>query len=559
MFRDIIYSLFSLLGGLAVFMYGMKIMSDNLERVAGKKIKAMMSRVTRNKLTGVGIGAAVTAMIQSSTATTVMMVGFVNIGVMTLVQAVPVIMGANIGTTVTLQIASLSVFNVTAIAGFAAAVGMFMNMFSGKNAVKRTGIILVGLGMIFIGLNLMSSSMEKFSEPLSVFFAMINNPVVLILFGMVFTVMIQSSAAATVIIAGFAAAGSMSLETAIFAVLGMNIGTCITPMLSSIGTNINARRTAIIHLLFNVIGTGTVTILFYILGFNKVESGLLSISGSDVMRQIANFHTLFNVITTLLLLPLTGILVKISQLLVKGDDKKVEAFHMYHFDERVLKTPPVAVSQLKDELLNMLSLAKKNLDISIEALLTQNLDHDTEVLKREDEINYLNNAITNYLVKLSSLDLSYDDEKIVGSFFNVVTDIERIGDHAENVQKFARKMYDEKISFSDEAMSEIRDFAEILNNMYDNVVKIFGGREIDLITQVNKYEDQSDAAKHSMTRAHIERLNSGTCSAESGAVYLSLASNFERVADHLMNVAESVLTYVKKPDLKKKPQTNPAQ
>lgn len=558
MVREIIYSLFNLLGGLAVFMYGMKVMSDNLERVAGRKIKAMLSKVSENRLVGVGIGTAVTAIIQSSSATTVMIVGFVNIGIMTLMQAVPIIMGANIGTTVTLQIASLkNVFDITAIAGFLAAAGLFMNMFSNRNAVKRSGAILVGFGMIFIGLDFMSISMDSFKEPLAHFFAVINNPILLILFGMIFTAVINSSSAATVIVAGFAAAGSMNLETAVYSVLGMNIGTCVTALLSSIGTNINARRAAIIHLLFNVIGTISAAIAFAIIGFGPIGAGLRAASGQDIMRQIANFHTLFNLFTTILLLPFAQVLVKLSRFIVKGSEKKSESFHMYYFDERVLKTPPVAVSQLKDELLNMLSLAKKNLDLSIEALLSLNLDSDAEVLGREDEINYLNNAITNYLVQLSSLDLSYDDEKIVGSFFNVVTDIERIGDHAENVQKFARKMSEEKIEFSDQAKQEIREFAGILNNMYDNVVKVFRDKQIELMPQVNKFEELADSSKHKMTRAHIERLNNGTCTAESGAIYLSLASNFERVADHLINIAESVLTY-SKADLKRKPSPKPA-
>ena len=559
MVADIIYSLFNLLGGLAVFMYGMKVMSDNLERVAGRKIKAMMSKVSGNKLVGVGIGTAVTAIIQSSAATTVMIVGFVNIGIITLMQAVPVIIGANIGTTVTLQITSLkNIFNITAIAGFFAAAGLFMNMFSRKNAIKRSGAILIGLGMIFIGLDFMSSSMGIFKEPLAHFFAVINNPILLMLFGMIFTAVIQSSSATTVIVAGFAAAGSMSLEAAVYSVLGMNIGTCVTALFSSIGTNINARRAAVIHLLFNVLGAIMVAAAFALIGFGAVEAALRAVSGLDIMRQIANFHTLFNVFTTILLLPLSGVLVKLSQLIVKGSEKKTESFRMYYFDERVLKTPPVAVSQLKDELLNMLSLAKRNLDLSIEALSTLNLDHDGEVMRREDEINFLNNAITNYLVQLSSLDLSYEDEKIVGSFFNAVTDIERIGDHAENVQKFVRKMNDEKIEFSDEAKQEIRDYADILNKMFEYVVKVFHDRQIELIPQVNKFEEFADSFKHQMTRAHIERLNNGTCTAESGAIYLSLASNFERVADHLLNISESVLTYVKKPDLKKKPSPKPA-
>lgn len=550
---SVIYSIFNLLGGLAVFMFGMKLMGDNLERVAGKNMKSLLSKVSNNRLSGVGIGVGVTSIIQSSSATTVMLVGFVNIGLMSLTQAAAVIMGANIGTTVTLQLTSLkNVFDVTAIAGFLAAIGLFVNMFATRNSLKRIGVILIGLGMIFIGLEFMSISMKVFRTPLSQFFSIIDNPILLILFGMAFTAIIQSSSASTVIVAGFAASGAIGLESALFAVLGMNIGTCVTALLSSIGTNINARRTAVIHLLFNVCGSIIVAVLFYIIDFNAIYSFLITISGTDVMRQIANFHTIFNILTTLLLLPFIEILVKLSKMLVKGTDKISEAFHLYYLDERVLKTPPIAVSQMKKELSNMVGLAKKNLDIAINSLINVSLDKDSEIKKREEEINYLNKAITGFLVKISALDISYEDEKIIGSYFNVVTDIERIGDHADNIQQFTRKMYDEHIIFSDEAKSELRNYAKILDNLYVNTMLVFNERKLSCMAEVNKYEEDADNAKIEMSKAHIRRLNNGNCTAESGAIYLSLATNFERVADHLTNVAESVLTYTKESEIRKK-------
>ena len=543
---DIVYSIFNLLGGLAIFMFGMKLMSDNLEGVAGKNMKTLLSKVSNNKLSGVGIGIGVTSIIQSSSATTVMLVGFVNVGLMSLYQAAAVIMGANIGTTVTLQITSLkNIFNVTAIAGFMAAIGLFMYMFTKKNTLKRTGAILIGFGMLFIGLHYMSLSMKEFREPLSYFFATIDNPLLLIAFGMIFTGIIQSSSASTVIVAGLAASEAIGLESALYAVLGMNIGTCVTALLSSIGTNINARRTAFIHLLFNVLGSVIIIIIFYLIDFNVIYSFLLTISGEDIMRQIANFHTVFNILTTLLLLPFVNLMVKLSIMLVKGQDKKEEAFHLYYFDERVLATPPIAVSQIKKEITNMVTLAKKNLDMAIDSLIKLNIDNDNEIIKREEEINYLNKVITKYLVKISALDISYNDEKIIGSFFNVVTDIERIGDHADNIQKFARKMYKENIIFSEDAIDELKNFANILNNLYDNTMKVFDNKEIKLMAFVNKYEEEADYAKKQMSTSHIQRLNNGSCSAESGAIYLSLATNFERIADHLTNIAESILTYTK--------------
>lgn len=540
----IVYKLFNLFGGMAVFMYGMKLMGDNLERAAGKNMKKMLSKVSNNHLAGVGIGAGVTGIIQNSAATTVMVVGFVNIGVMSLIQAAAIIMGANIGTTVTLQIASFkNVIDIAAIAGILGAAGLFVSMFTKKSLVKRIGIIFVGLGMLFIGLEYMGASVKDFAEPLSHFFLAVNHPLLLIIIGMIFTSIIQSSSVATVMVAGFAAEGAIGLEAALLAVLGMNIGTCVTALLSSIGTNANAKRAAMIHLLFNVIGTLIIIILFYAINFNTIETFLLSISGSDIMRQIANFHTLFNILTTLLLLPFINLLVKLSVLLVKDKSVTSDAFRMYYVDERMLKTPPIAVLLIKKELINMLNLAKKNLDMSIEALMNVNTDKENEILKREEEINYLNKAITKFLVKISALDISYKDEVKVGSYYHVVADIERIGDHAENILSYAKKMQEENITFSEEAKNELKHYAEVLNNLYENTMLVFTESKITYMAMVNKYEDEADNLKHQMVKSHIQRLNAGNCTAENGTIYLSLATNYERVADHLTNIAESVLTY----------------
>lgn len=541
-----VYSIFNLLGGITMFMYGMKIMGENLERAAGKNMKRMLSKVSNNPLSGVAIGTGVTAIIQSSSATTVMIVGFVNIGIMTLAQAAAVIMGANIGTTITLQITSLkSIINVTAIAGFLAAIGLFVNLLTKKNFIKKLGLIFVGLGMLFIGLEFMSMSVENFAQPLSKFFLMISNPILLVLFGMVFTTLIQSSSVATVIVASFAASGAIGMESALYSVLGMNIGTCVTALLSSIGTNVNAKRAAVLHLLFNVIGTLMFLILFYFIGFNNIRDFLTVISGDKVMRQIANFHTLFNVITTILLLPFINLLIKLVTVLVRKGAKSAEGFRLYYLDERVLKTPAVAVAQIKKEIINMMALAKKNIDLSIETLLTLNMENEVEIRKREEEIDYLNKAITAFLVKVSALDLSFKNEQIIGSYYKVLTDVERLGDYAENILNFAKDLYNDHIDFSQEAKGELKNFADILNNLHDNTLRVFIEGKITYLALVNKYEDDADNAKHEMVRAHISRLNKGSCTPESGSIYLSLATNFERIADHLTNIAESVLEYSK--------------
>jgi phosphate:Na+ symporter len=544
-----IFNVCKLLGGLAVFMYGMKIMGDSLERVAGNNMIKLLSKVSNNRFSGVGVGLGVTAIMQSSSALTVMLVGFVNIGVMTLTQATAIIMGSNIGSTLTLQITSLKAyFDVTAVVSLFAVFGLFLNMFSKKNTLQRVGIILVGLGMIFIGLDFMGTSVESFQEPLKGFFTMIDNPFLLILFGAVFTGIIQSSAAATIIVANFAMQGAISVESALFAVMGMNIGTCVTALLACIGTSVNARRTAIIHLVFNIIGTVIVTALFFIVGAGNVMSLIYAVSGSGAeyaIRQIANFHTLFNIFTTILLLPFVKQLVTLSKFLIRGKDPKENAFHLKYVDERVLTTPPVAVSQMKKEVLNMAELAKSNLDIAFDAILSGSLAKDPELVKREEEVNFLNKAITGFLVRISSLDIGYKDELIIGSYFNVVTDIERLGDHAVNIMEFARRCQAENIKFSDGAAADIQRYERLLGDLYAEAMNVFTRLQVSGMALVNQYEDRSDRLKESMSNAHIDRLNKKECSPESGAVYLGLAGNFERIADHLTNVAESILSYVK--------------
>ncbi len=553
---DGIFKIFSMLGGLAIFMYGMKIMGDSLEALAGSKMKSMFARVSDNKLKGVGIGMGVTAVIQSSSATTVMLVGFVNIGFLSLKQSAAIIMGSNIGTTITAQLSSLSsiggVFDITAIMSLLAIVGLVLFMFIKSDSSNHLGLILLGLGMLFIGLDLMSGSMKSFalnpdgspSTFANFMLSSFSNPLICILAGMLFTAIIQSSSAATGILLVFASANIMTFETAMFMILGTNIGTCVTAMLSSIGTSTNAKRTAVIHLLFNVIGTAIVTIPLLFIG-DKAANFFTRISGGNIERAIANFHTVFNILVTLILLPFTNQLVQLATLIVpkRENSNSSKPKRLFYLDERILATPSLAVAQTISEVKNMADMANTNLQKSLKALLTGDLDEVAEMQKAEETIDYLNIEITNYLIKFRGLDISIKDQNMIGSLYHVVTDIERIGDHAENIWKNAARMQKNDIQFSEIAQTELKNVQVILQEMYEETVSAFVYRDRSVLSKLAVNETLVDNAKRQMKIDHIERLNNSECSAEAGAIYLSIASQLERVGDHLANMAYSILSY----------------
>ena len=550
------YKIFTMMGGLAIFMYGMKIMGDSLESLAGSKMKKMFARVSDNKLKGVGIGMGVTAVIQSSSATTVMLVGFVNIGFLSLKQSAAIIMGSNIGTTITAQLSSLSsvggMFDITAIMSLLAIVGLVLFMFIKNDSSNHLGLILLGLGMLFIGLNLMSGAMKSFainpdgtpSAFANFMLSTFTNPFINILAGIVFTAIIQSSSAATGILLVFATANVISFETAMFMILGTNIGTCVTAMLSSIGTSTNAKRTAIIHLLFNVLGTLLFAIPLLFIG-HSVAGFFERISGGSTERAIANFHTVFNILVTLVLLPFTNQLVSLATWLVpeRAKGKNSAPKRLFYLDERILATPSLAVAQTLSEVKNMADMANTNLQDSLKALLTGDLDEISDMEVREQTVDYLNIEITNYLVKFRGLDMSAKDQAVIGSLYHVVTDIERIGDHAENIWKYASRMVKRDIQFSEEAQDEIKKLKIVLQEMYEETVRAFVYRDESVLDKLEVNEKIVDQAKRTMKATHIERLNDGECSAEAGAIYLSLASQLERVADHYTNMAYSILSY----------------
>lgn len=556
----VINSVFFILGGVAVFMVGMNMMGSNLENAAGRSMRRLMTKATKNRFIGVGTGAAVTAIVNSSSATTVMIVGFVNVGLMTLTQATSIIMGANIGTTVTAFITAISTsgaeFQITALFAFTAFVGVLMAMLGKNDKIKRIGAILQGLGLIFIGMNVMSSSMgdmlgdEGIKDAVESVFIAIGygkdvlswEIIVLFLLGALMTGLVQSSAAITAIAISLASSSLISLPMAMFIILGTNVGTCVTALFSSLGASVNARRTAVVHLLFNVIGS----IIFIIpLAFTcGYLADFLNLFIPALPWQIAVFHMAFNVLTTAILLPFINQLVKLACIIIpekKGVEEPLEEGDM--LDKRLLKTPAIAVGQVRRELLRMGKLAFANYKRSLDMLLSGDLSHKDEFASVEKNINDYNSYISSFLVKLSLQDLSETDEKKVGSFYHVASDLERIGDYAENIVEYAERMVEEGSGFSEHAKNEILEMDLHLTELYKNVEKVFGDIDLSFIGDVEREEELTDEMCTKMQEAHLRRMNEGRCTPTAGAAYLQLALNMERIGDHMHNVANSVKTY----------------
>lgn len=532
----LIESIVTLLAGIGVFITGMNLMSSNLQRITSESMKKLIGRITNNKFSGLLIGATVTALIHSSAATTIMVIGFVNAGAMTLIQATTVIMGANIGTTITGLIVSLSSFDITVYFGLFTFIGVVL-MFFKKDKIKSIGGIICGTGLLFIGLSLMS---ESFKSPditnfLSSLFAKIDFSLLLLLIGIVFTALLQSSGAMTGLIIVMAGSGVMSINDALFIILGANIGTCVITMISSISTNTNAKRSAIIHLLFNVIGVTIFTVILLI--FNKPIVNLLSKINSPAF-EIAVFHIVFNVTTTLILLPFTKQIVKLSELIIKDKKKSITASIKY-IDDHLLVTPAIAVYQVEKEILNMALTTKANLVRSINALLNRSTKDDELVYEEEAKIDYMNRTITAYLIKLSPHVDSLDSQK-VGSFFHVVNDIERIGDHAENFMDATKEMEQKDIAFSKEATLEIKEMFNNIVKMYDISLKSFFKSEDMDLNELSRLEANVDRLKQQYSISHFERLSQTNCTMELGAYFTSVIASLERVGDHLVNIGYSI-------------------
>ena len=548
---DIFYAILAALSGLGVFIFGMKILGDNLEAVAGNRIKHMFSFIDKSRFVGVGIGAGVTAVIQSSSAVTVMLIGFVNAGLMTLPQATSVVFGANIGTTITAQIVALGFggiknVQITVIFAACAGIGAFMLLFAKKDILKKIGSIVCGLGMIFVGLQVMGDSMESFKEAPIIVNALqsVTNPILLVLLGAVITGIIQSSSAMTGLVITMSAAGIITFPQAMYVIVGSNIGTCITSLICSIGTTTNAKRVAIIHLIFNLLGS----ILFMLTDLFAHYADLLMSLFDTAQMQIAMLHTMFNVATTIILLPFITPLVKLVTLIIpdkKGAKEDDNTPRLYFLNEQILTTPPLAVQSIKREILYMYTLAKQNLDLALDAITTVDVSQKDEQKSTEAKLNYLHKEITKYLVKVNQLDISELDAKLLGTAHHTVNDLERIGDYSENIFEYAERLKEDNLSFSEDSLEEVQQLREALENLFSLTYKIYDEETPELIPTLYTYEQITDDMKVLMGEKHVERLNEGRCNPETGALYLSLANDCERIADHLTNIANATKSFAK--------------
>ena len=551
----LIENLFFMFGGVAVMMMGMSLMGGGLEKFAGSKMKKLLGKVTSNRFAGIGVGTAVTSIIQSSTATTVMLVGFVNIGLLNLSQATSIIMGANIGTTVTAHIVSLSgvgaTIDIGAIAAFIGCVGVLMSMLLKDEKAKNIGTILGGLGILFVGLEFISTSakliMFKDGVPVDFvnkIFLKDHSPLLLILIGIIITALVHSSSTITSLMVVLASIGGLSFGNALFLALGSNIGTCVTAILSSAGTSVNAKRTAVVHLGFNTFGCLITMVPIWV--FKAEITALFATLSTDIGQQIAIFHTLFNVIVTIILVPFTNYIVKLVCLIVPEKQvQKDERFKFAFIDDRLLSTPPVAVGNIKNEIMRMGVLAKENVNLAVDMLVNEN-DNSKVMRSNEEVLNHFNKEITAYLTKLLSKRLSDEDDKKVGSYYHVVSDMERIGDYAENIMEYSIKLREADLTFSDEAKQELKDFLELFNNLYQWSITAFDERSLSMLDVVEEIEQKIDDMTLALEKKHVERLKFNQCSAETGSVYLQTISHLERVSDHITNVAKSIKSYCKK-------------
>ncbi len=543
---QLVQSLIWLLAGVGVFIVGMNFMGDALEKSAGSGMKKLLEKISNNRFSGVGIGAGVTAIIQSSSATSVMVIGLVNAGVMTLMQATPIIMGANIGTTITGVLVALKNDYFNMLMYLLAFAGVMMGFLKNEKA-KLAGLLCSGLGLIFVGLNVMSSE-AAFGNPLverlfTNIFKTIDFPLLLILVGVIFTALIQSSSASTGVVITMVGTGVLPLDLALFIILGANIGTCVTALLASVGANANSKRVALIHFTFNVIGSVMFAALIWIFKEPAVNLLVSIFPGNDPMSlqmRVSVFHVIFNVTTTAILLPFTKHLVKYSCLVIKDKKTDEEVHSLKYVDERLLTTPSIALMQVKKEMEYMLSLVERNMNLSFEAMENGTLDGGDEVRSNEAIIDFTNGALTKFLIKLSA-NASQSDEVVIGSYFHVLNDVERIGDHAENFYEIGEEMLGKKLEFSEKARSDIKKMRDIIMQMLVISKDAFENLNKERLPELIVLENEADGMKKELTASHFSRLAEGNCSMEVSPYYSSAISGLERVADHLVNVGYSIV------------------
>lgn len=532
-----------LLGGLALFLYGMQMMSSGLEAAAGNRMKRILEKLTANRFLGVLVGAGITAVIQSSSAMTVMVVGFVNSGMMTLRQAVWIIMGANIGTTITGQLIALDIGQLAPLFAF---VGVAMVVFFKKPQIHHYGNILAGLGVLFIGMEMMSSSMEPlrewpaFVEMVSTF----SNPLVGIAAGMLFTAIIQSSSASVGILQAMAAGGIVGLDSAVYVLFGQNIGTCITAVLASFGTSRNAKRTTIIHLMFNLFGT----VLFTIICMTTPLTDLVaSFTPGSPDSQIANMHTLFNIVTTLILLPFGTLLVKVAmRILPDRNENEKEGMHLAYLvpgpaltrQEHPIGFSAMYVNQLRQEISRMLGMARQNVDLAFEAVLAVDPRRLEQAEETEEYIDFLNKEICRYISDVIVNETNEKDSAAVSAYYLISGNIERIGDHAMNICEYTQLLKRKNIHFSEDARAELRKMQNVCLEAID-ILETEPGVDVDRwLERAASFEQKIDDMTGEFRDSQLDRMRRGTCSDEGGIIFSELLTDFERIGDHVLNIAE---------------------
>lgn len=541
-------SLFGFLGGLGMFLYGMNIMADGMQKTAGGRMKQFLGMLTNNRVMGVLLGALITAIIQSSGATTVMVVGFVSAGVLNLTQAVGVIMGANIGTTITAWIVSMSqlgdafeVMKPDFYAPLIIGIGALLMVFSKQQKKKMVGEILVGLGLLFVGLEFMSSSISPYTEaPIfaKAFEILGSNPILGMLIGLVVTALLQSSSASVGILQTLAMNGIVTTNAAIYITLGQNIGSCVTALISSMGSSRTAKRAACIHLSFNVIGS----ILFGVLGFILFAVRPDFAASNINAVQISIFHTIFNITNTIILFPFAGQLVKLSGIFVKekaGDldgESGEEQETLKHLDERIFESPAFALETAALEVIHMGQITAGNLEKAISALETADQSAIQEVYKTEKTINNMEKMLTEYLIKVDNLSLNEHQKLVVSNLFYSISDIERIGDHSENLAELAQSLQEENHRFSNTALEDLRSISSIVIESFLHAVEARRTGNMDEVRKVSQLEDEVDSLEEELREKHIERLSSGKCKASTGVIFLDIISNLERISDHAYNL-----------------------
>ena len=533
-----IMNVLSLLGGLGLFLFGMKVLGEGLEKAAGNRLRHLLEMVTKNRLLAMLAGVAITAAIQSSAATTVMVVGFVNAELLSLTQAVGVIMGANVGTTVTPLMLSLQID----FAAIFACIGLVLNSLPEKHgAAKQFGQVMMGMGILFVGMNTMSSAMAPLKdwEGFRTAILSMSNPVLGVLVGAAITALLHSSAASIGILQVLAGEGLIPLSGAVFVLFGQNIGTCVTALIACSGTNITAKRAAMVHLLFNVIGTALFTVIAIVLPFAE---WIEMITPGNLRLQIATTHIFFNVVTTGLLLPMAGWLEKAACLLVPDGKQGSGSMKLMYFDNRLLKTPPFAVAQLFKEVQRMGDIAMENFANAVECFRQWDEEKAEGVQRNEETLDYLNQAITASLVDVKGLDLNDKDTRLIGSLFHVVNDFERVGDHSQNILEAAELRNKDEVKFSMKAIAELDNLSSMVSEQLTTAMRLFC-KQIDdpkEIVAVEQSEEAIDQMTEALRAHHVDRLKSRKCSAKNGMIYLDMLTNLERVGDHAENIATSV-------------------